>query len=108
MSRNKESRGLLKYSRFDPRIVVARVSPDVGHPDIDSFSNKALVTRIPRPDGTSVDVAVDGYHRCYPGKFPDNFQIPDVSGMLKLMATSEVFGDPFIEEAMGIGEKSNS
>jgi hypothetical protein len=108
MSRDKESRGLLKYSRFDPRIVVARISPDVGHPDINSFPDKALVTGEPRPDGASVNIAVDGYHRCDPGKFTDDLKVPDVSCMPHLMAISEVFGDPFIEEAMGIGEKSNS
>jgi len=92
----------------DLRVVMTRITSDVGDPDVGLFAEKALVAGITDPELLTVDVSEDR------PQGPESLQkigrshITDVTGMPDLITGFEKSKKSFGNRPMGIGKQANA
>lgn len=87
---------------FDPCVIVPRIASDMGHPNVQAFPGMTLMQGMKRSKGLTINISVNGHHRCNALQSPNHFRISNVSGMPDFVAVFEVVPDPRIIEAVGI------
>ena len=99
---DKQTGRVCAYGRPDPAVVMARVSSDVGHPDIQPFPELTLVSRETGTDETPVNISVNRHHGSNPVQLEDHILITNVTGVPDLITLPEIVRDSGVEEPMGI------
>jgi hypothetical protein len=102
MAGYKQARRVRTYFRLHPRIIVAGVTSDMGHPDIQALPDVPLVSGEAGSDLTAIYVSMYGHHGSNAIKFYNNRIITYIAGMPDLIAHPQMCGDPGIKKTMGI------
>lgn len=107
MAANKQFRRVCVDFRPDVLVVFPRITADVRHPNIHTFTHKPIVQRKFQPGFVIVNVAIHGAQRPDALQGIGHAQIPDIAGMPDFIGCLGIFQDLFVNIGMCIGKKQD-